>query len=265
MLNLTRPLVFLDLETTGLDRDNDRIVQIALAKLYPSSEGGDVDQYSKLVNPTIPIPVASSQIHGILDEHVRDAPAFADIAGEVFEFMAGCDLAGFNSNWFDIPLLAAEFARIGIQIHTGMFHMIDVGNLFKIREPRNLANAVRFYCDEELPNAHNAMVDCKATFAVFAAQLQRYPDLPSTVEELAVYTNYGCKAADLSGKFTYSNDGVLLLNFGRHKGHPAADFLDFVHWMYYKADFAPDTRAICEDLLGLTKAWDDATNGQLPW
>lgn len=255
MLQLKRPLVFIDLETTGLDRENDRIVQIALYKT--SLDNGFADEvYEAYVNPGSLISPASTAIHGITDEMVRDEPKFEEIAGEVFSFILGCDFAGFNSNWFDIPLLANEFARCGLTLDPKAFNMIDVGNLFKIKEPRNLEKAIGFYVEpmkRSFGPAHDALSDVTATVEVFKSQLLRYTDLPATVEELALYTNYNCKVADLSGKFVYREDGLLLLNFGKHKGQPAKLHLDFLHWMYFKASFAPDTRAICEELLGLNE------------
>ncbi|GAB3948396.1 3'-5' exonuclease [Spirosoma harenae] len=259
MLQLKRPIVFIDLETTGLDREKDRIVQIGLCKLMPDFT--IQDWQSRLINPERSIPAETTKIHGITDFDVFDQPRFKDEAGPLFEFLVGCDVGGFNSNWFDIPLLFNEFARCGIHWNYQAFHMIDVGNLFKIKEPRNLSNAVRFYCDREFMNAHNAADDIKETVNVFMAQLARYSDLPDSVDQLALFTNYNCKVADISGKFVYNADGVLLLNFGKYKGNPAKEHLDFVHWMYYKADFAPDTNAICEQLLGGGGINDDDDEG----
>lgn len=267
MLQLKKPLLFLDLETTGLDRETDKIIQIAFCKL--NAIDGFADQvYSSYVNPQIPITEGAFKVHGITNEMLKDAPIFSEIAGDVFEFMVGCDLAGYNSNYFDIPLLKNELARCGIILDPQAFHMVDVGNLFKIKEPRNLASAVRFYVDPMQGNFHpdhDARTDASATAAVFRAQLKHYPDLPATVEELALLTNYGQKVADLSGKFVYNTEGSLLLNFGKHKGKPAHDHFDFIEWMYYRADFAHDTRAICEQILNVVPQAEGDDDTELPF
>lgn len=251
MLQLKRPLAFFDLETTGLDKENDRIVQIAIHTLQPGLVKGSMVSY--LVNPGMPIPKAASDIHGITDEMVKDAPRFVDIAGQVMQLLTGCDVAGFNSNAFDVPFLFNELLRAGYRWEAETFHMVDVGNLFKIREPRTLSAAVKFYCGRDMENAHDAAVDITETVNVFLAQLAHYPDLPQTVEELAIYTNHGCKVADLSGKFYYDQEKVLRFNFGKWRGEPAREHLDFVSWMYNKADFPTDTNQICRRLLGYTE------------
>jgi DNA polymerase-3 subunit epsilon len=248
MLQLKRPIVFFDLETTGTDKENDRIVQIAMFKLLPDYQAGPLIDY--LVNPGMPIPVTSTAIHGITDAMVQNAPYFRDIAGPVFEFFIGCDVGGFNSNAFDVPMLFNELLRAGFQWDAASFNMVDAGNLFKIQEPRTLSAAVRFYCGREMKNAHDAKVDIVETVEVFKAQLWRYQtELPTSVEELAIYTNYGSKVADLSGKFVYDADNVLRFNFGKYKGEPVREHMDFVHWMYYKASFPTDTNTILADLL----------------
>lgn len=259
MLKLTRPIVFFDLETTGVDRENDRIIQIAMQKIMP--DRSPKITISIMLNPGIPIPAASTAIHGIRDEDVKDCKRFEEVAGELFEFFVGCDVGGFGSNWFDVPLLFKEFQRVGIFWNYMAFHMIDVGNLFKIQEPRNLANAVQFYCGRKMENAHNAAADINETVNVFEAQLAKYTDLPETVEAMALFTNYNQKVADLSGKFVYNTQGVLLLNFGKYKGMPASECIDFVHWMYYKADFPSDTNIICEQVLGIVDGYDPG----YPW
>ncbi|RIV19747.1 3'-5' exonuclease [Fibrisoma montanum] len=247
MLQLKRPIVFFDLETTGLDKENDRIVQIALYTLLPDLTTGALVSY--LVNPGQPIPASASAIHGITDADVADRPYFRDIAGEVFAHFIGCDVGGFNSNAFDVPFLFNEFMRAGFTWDVNVFCMVDVGNLYKIREPRTLSAAVEFYCKRQMQQAHDARVDITETVNVFLAQLLRYTDLPTTIEDLAVYTNHGCRVADLSGKFYYDADGGLRFNFGKHRGELAKEHLDFCYWMYYKADFPSDTNSILYDLL----------------
>lgn len=258
MLQLTRPIVFFDLECTGLDKERDRIVQIALYKLMPGFTAGSMISY--LVNPQMPIPANSTEIHGITDEMVQDKPAFRDIAGELFEFFVGCDVGGYNSNSFDVPFLFNEFMRAGYQWNSSAFNMIDVGNLFKIKESRTLSAAVQFYCHREMENAHDAAVDITETVNVFLAQLLRYADLPDTVEALALFTNYGQRLADLSGKFYYDQTNQLRYNFGKYKGELVADHLDFAEWMYFKANFPTDTNEILAEVLNVfpseTDEWD---------
>jgi len=249
MLTLTRPLVFFDLETTGLDKETDRIVQIAMVKLMPGLVLGD--RLAMRINPGMAIPESSTLIHGISDTMVATAPPFTEVAGQVYDFLFGCDVGGFNSNAFDVPFLFNELLRAGIRWESSLFKMVDAGNLFKIREPRTLTAAVQHYCHRAMQNAHDAEVDILETVNVFVAQLYRYPDLPDTIEELARYTNYGKRVADLSGKFVYDEQDQLRYNFGKHRGELVSDHLDFAAWMYRKADFPTDTNAILADLLGL--------------
>ncbi|MVM34421.1 3'-5' exonuclease [Spirosoma sp. HMF4905] len=255
MLQLKRPIVFFDLECTGLDKENDRIVQIALYKLMPDFTAGSM--WSYLINPQMPIPAKSTEIHGITDEMVKDKPLFRDIAGEVFDYFVGCDVGGYNSNAFDVPFLFNEFMRAGFQWNASSFNMIDVGNLFKIKETRTLSAAVLFYCHREMQNAHDAAVDITETVNVFLAQLMHYADLPGTVEELALYTNYGQKLADLSGKFYYDADNQLRYNFGKWKGELVSEHLDFAQWMYYKATFPTDTNEILAEVLNVFTSESD--------
>lgn len=248
-IQLTRPIAFFDLESTGTDRENDRIVEIAVCKYDPS---GQFKTVRRRVNPTIPIPAGASDIHGIKDEDVANEPTFKQLAKGLLDLLAGCDIAGFNSNSFDVPLLFNEFARAGHFWDYSQFLMIDVGNLFKIKEPRTLSAAVKHYCGKELLDAHSAEADIEATLEVFLAQMARYEndeDFPQTLAELALYTNYGNKLADLSGKFVYNTEGELILNFGKHRGNPAKNHIDFLQWMVYKADFAADTTAIATKVL----------------
>jgi DNA polymerase III subunit epsilon len=247
-LQLTRPIAFFDIESTGIDRENDRIVEIAVSKLFPDGQAKTV---SRRVNPTIPIPASASEVHGITDADVANEPTFKQLAKGLLELLFGCDIAGFNSNSFDVPMLFNEFQRAGHFWDYTKFNMIDVGNLFKIQEPRTLSAAVKFYCGRELEGAHGAAADIEATIDVFISQLTKYEDqegFPQTIEDLALYTNYGNKLADLSGKFVYNKEGVLLLNFGKHKGNPAADHIDFLEWMISK-DFPADTYAFATGVI----------------
>ena len=182
--SLLRPLIFFDLETTGLDPQMDRIVQFAFLKIYPD---GNAQEYVSLVNPCIPIPVEVSEIHGITDDMVRERPGFESFALEIAKTIVGCDLAGFNIIKFDFPLLAAEMARNGYPIDAKEYYLIDAQIIFHKKEPRDLSAAYRFFCDIDFINAHDAMADVRATVDVFKAQLKRYPDLPKSVKDLHDY------------------------------------------------------------------------------
>lgn len=184
-LNLTRPFVILDLETTGLDIANDRIIEIALVKIEPN---GKQSEYYKRINPTIPISTESSEITGITNEMVANEPTFEDLASEIAAFIGDADLGGYNSNKFDIPVLAEEFLRINHPFDISDRNFVDVQNIFHKMEQRTLAAAFQFYCKQEMENAHNAMYDTKVTLEVFKAQLERYQDLANTIPELALFS-----------------------------------------------------------------------------
>lgn len=246
MLKLTRPIVFIDIEATGLDVQNDRIVQIALTKLFP--DRGRISK-SRLINPGFPIPPESTAIHGITDEMVKDAPEFKQILNSLLSFIKGSDLGGFNSNMFDFPMLNTEITRAGYEFDFTQVNLIDVGNIFKIQNPRTLSAAYKQYTGSELENAHDAQVDIEATVDVFLKQIELHEDIPDTIEEVALYSNYGRKMADLSGKFYYDEKGEVRLNFGKHRNELASEHLDFISWMVNKADFPLDTNRIAHDIL----------------
>jgi DNA polymerase-3 subunit epsilon len=213
-LNLTRPLAFVDLETTGTNFAKDRIVEIAVLKLMPD---GNIHEKQTLVNPRIPIPAQVSAIHGIKDEHVKDAPTFEQVAKHYFLFLDECDLAGFNSTRFDFPILLEEFYRAGVIFDVSNRKFVDVQRIYHNLEPRNLAAAYKFYCEKELNNAHSAMVDAKATFEVLKAQLDRYSnDLKNDIDFLHEFSKDG-DFVDL-GKRMYFENGIEVFNFGKHKG-----------------------------------------------
>jgi DNA polymerase-3 subunit epsilon len=251
-LKLQRPIAFVDIEGTGTKPDEDRIVEISVCILNP-----DLSRtvHTRRVNPTIPIPPAATAIHGISDEDVAGLPTFSEVAGKLLLHLEGCDIAGYNSNRYDFPLLYSEFLRAGIEWDYTQHRLIDVGNIFMIKEPRTLSAACRFYCDKELDGAHGAEADINATVDVFLAQYNRYADLPTTIEELQIYSNHGRKILDLSGKFTYNDTGDIVFNFGKYRNERAAEHLDFVEWMYYKASFQPDTNEVCRQLLGLSSVF----------
>ncbi|MBB2148833.1 3'-5' exonuclease [Pedobacter gandavensis] len=248
-LKLTRPLAFFDIEATGLDKQNDKIIELAICKIHP-----DYSREVKtwLINPGMPIPAESSAIHGIFDADVIDCPTFEQAAEEIWTFILLCDFGGFNSNSYDIPMLFFEFLKTGRFWNYHAFSMVDAGNIFKRKEERTLTAAYKFYCGTVLENAHSAEADILATVEVFINQMDRYPDLPSDIQELSSFCNYGRTILDLSGKFTTDNEGDIIFNFGGNKGKKAKYDLGYVSWMYGK-DFASDTMKICEQLLGINQ------------
>jgi DNA polymerase-3 subunit epsilon len=253
-LTLTRPLVVLDLETTGLDPATDRIVEIGCVKLASagrdSQPGREVRSWR--VNPGRPIPPASAQVHGITDADVATCPTFDALAREVHGFLEGCDLSGFHVEAFDLPLLAHEFERAGIDFPGWAPHVVDTRSLFVLREPRGLAAALSFYCGRELVGAHGAVADAVAAADVLLAQIERYPDLPASVDALhAACHPVAADAVDAAGKVRWVG-GEAVLGFGKHTGKPlrqlAADTPDYLRWML-AADFPADTKRIIGEAL----------------
>lgn len=253
-LKLTRPLVVLDIESTGVDREIDKIIDLSLRKV---SLDGTVTCINYRVNPGRPIPAETTAVHGITDEDVQGMPTFRDVAQDVLDFIKGCDLAGFNSNHFDIPMLYNELVRCDLFLDYRSIRMIDVGNIFKIKETRTLSAAVKFYCQREHEGAHGAAADVEATMDVLLAQFEKYDDLPVDMDELALYSNYGNKMLDLSGKFSTNKEGVVVLNFGKYKGMPAKDHLDFLDWMVNRANFNRDTVDVALEIMGMTDGVDN--------
>lgn len=246
MFILKRPLVMIDFETTGLNTQEDRIIEYSFCIVFPD---GIKEIKTGYLNPGIPISESSTLIHGIKDEDVSQSPTFCNLAKGMLAFIDGCDLGGFNSNHFDFPLLYAEFLRAGITWDYSKHYFIDVGTIFKRKEERTLAAAVRFYCNREIEGAHSAEADILATFDVLTAQIDKYPDLPSSMEELALYSNFDKKRLDMAGKFVTDKDGIILFNFGKQKGKPATDF-GFLRWMVFcDPPFPPDTLAIAQKLM----------------
>lgn len=245
-LQLTRPLVALDIESTGTDRENDRIVELSLIKIKP--DGSRITATTRM-NPTIPISKGAFEAHGISDEDVKDCKTFSDYAPKLIKFIEGCDTLGYNSINFDLPMLFAEFARCGIYYDYAEVNHIDAGNIFKINEARTLTAAVKFYCDRDHEGAHGAQADTEATIDVLMAQVEKYQEMPKDVSALAKYSNYDKQILDLSGKFTLNEDGVVILTFGKHKDHPAHEHVDFLEWMVYKANFPQDTVKIATEII----------------
>ncbi|MCJ8209838.1 DNA polymerase III subunit epsilon [Mucilaginibacter sp. RS28] len=240
-LNLKRPLAFFDIEATGTNIGSDRIVEIAVIKLNPD---GSEETRSWRVNPEIPIPFEVSVIHGIYDEHIKDEKTFKELAAEIAEFIGDSDLAGFNSNKFDIPMLMEEFLRADVSFDLENRHLVDVQNIFHQMEQRTLKAAYRFYCEKDIINAHSAEADTRATMEVFLAQLQRYEDkevedkegklhkpIVNDIEALHHFTNLN-KTVDFAGRMVYNNEGHELFNFGKHKGKKVVDVFE-VEPSYY--------------------------------
>ena len=241
-LNLKNPIVFFDLETTGLNISRDRIVELSFLKVYPN---GEEEMKSKRVNPEMPIPAESTAIHGISDEDVKDCPTFKQIAKSLAAQLEGCDLAGFNSNRFDVPVLAEEFLRAGIDFDMSKRKLIDVQIIYHKKEPRTLEAAYKFYCDKDLVDAHSAEADTRATYEVLKSQLEFYPDLVNDIDELSKEYGSFRNNVDFAGRFVMNDEGIEVFNFGKHKGKPVADVLNkepsYYAWMM-DGDFPLNTK-----------------------
>ncbi|MCR4993835.1 MAG: 3'-5' exonuclease [Bacteroidales bacterium] len=248
-LKLEKPIVFFDLETTGLDIVNDRILEICLLKVFPN---GNEDAKTMRLNPGIHIPKESSAIHGIYDEDVKDCPLFADVAKDIWEFMKGCDLGGFNSNHFDIPMLAEEFLRAGVKADLRSCRSVDVSNIYRKLERRTLIAAYKFYCNKDLTAAHSALGDTRATYEVLCAQLDHYPDnLQNDVNFLTEYSRAD-RNVDYAGRIVLDKDNVEIFNFGKYKGQPVIKVLHddpgYFSWIM-QGDFARDTKEVLTTLV----------------
>ena len=240
MLQLKKPLAIIDLETTGINLSTDRIVEIAIVKVLTD---GTKSIKRKIINPGMPIPKASSDVHGITDDMVKDAPAFKQVANELKQVLDSCDIAGYNSNRFDIPLLMEEFLRVEVDFDMRGRKLLDVQKIFHLMEQRTLSAAYKFYCNKNLEGAHGAEVDASATYEILEAQLNRYPVLGNTVD--SVLKAIGDDViVDFARRFIMEN-GVEVFNFGKHKGRPVADVLksepQYYDWMM-KGDFPQHTK-----------------------
>ena len=251
MLKLTRPVAFIDLETTGVNLSTDRIVEIAIIKVLPSMER---QVKRKLINPEMPIPVSSSDIHGITDEMVKDAPTFKQAANEIKQYLENCDLGGYNSNRFNIPMLMEEFLRAGLEVDLTDRRMIDVQHIFYSMEPRTLTAAYKFYCQKELVDAHSAEADVQATIDVLLAQLQRYDQLGDSVDSILNAIGED-KIIDYARRFSYDDNGVEIFNFGKYKGRPVLQVLkaepQYYDWMM-RGDFPLHTKKKLTELFNRT-------------
>ena len=252
-LNLKNPLAFFDLETTGTNIANDRIVELAFLKVFPS---GETEKKVMRINLTIPIPEESSMIHGIRDEDVKDAPTFKSIAKNLAKFLEGTDLAGFNIVRFDIPVLVEEFLRADVDFEVGNRKLVDAQKIFFMMEKRTLTAAYKFYCDKKLEGAHGAEADTLATYEVFKAQIERYQgqeatdiqgNVLTTIENdmNSIHKLVASNMVDLAGRLVLNDKGVEVFNFGKHKGRPVADVFKrepgYYDWMM-QGDFPLDTK-----------------------
>lgn len=246
-LNLKNPVAFIDLETTGTDVANDRIVEISILKVHPNQK----EEVKTLrINPERPIPPETTAIHGISDADVKDAPTFAKEAKNIADFIEGCDLAGYNSNKFDFPLLAEEFLRAGANVDLKRHKFIDVQVIFHKKERRTLEAAYEFYCGKKLENAHSAEADIRATYEVLKGQLDRYEDLENDTEYLAKFSSHN-KQVDFAGRIVMNSDGKEVFNFGKNKGKSVEWVLEnqpgYYDWMM-KSDFPLYTKKVLTEI-----------------
>ena len=240
MLQLKKPLAFIDLETTGTNLGTDRIIEIAIVKILPD---GTKSIKRKIINPEIPIPQPSTDVHGFTDTMVKEAPAFRQVAQELKQMLDGCDIAGYNSNRFDIPMLMEEFLRAGVEFDMKGRRLVDVQKVFHQMEQRTLSAAYKFYCNKTLESAHSAEADAAATHEILLSQLERYPALGNTVD--TILKTIGEEViVDLARRFVVEN-GVEVFNFGKFKGKPIAEVLriepQYYDWMM-KGDFPQHTK-----------------------
>lgn len=242
-LNLTKPLCFFDLETTGINITTDRIVEISILKVYPN---GNKESKTWLVNPEMPIPAEVSAIHGITDDKVANEPTFKQLASEINNMIKDADLAGFNSNRFDIPLLAEEMLRADMDFDMKSRLAIDVQTIFHKMEQRTLSAAYKFYCDKTLENAHTAAADTLATYEVLEAQVERYEDLENNAKFLAEFSSRK-RFADFAGFIAFNKEGQEVFSFGKHKGKLVTDVLEtepgYFGWLL-NADFPLYTKKV---------------------
>lgn len=254
-LNLTRPLAFFDVETTGLNISTDRIVEISILKVF-HPDGTRKESKTLFINPTIPIPKEVTKIHGISDVDVVNAPTFKEIAKELSDFLGDSDLAGYNCNYFDIPLLMEEFLRAGIDFDMKDRKMVDVQGIFHKKEERTLSAAYKFYCGKSLENAHSAEADINATAEILEAQLEKYPDLKNDVAYLHGFTSRS-RRVDFAGRFVYGEKGNIVFAFGKHTGKNAEDVFrtepSYYSWMM-NGEFSLHTKKVITEIYQKSKA-----------
>jgi DNA polymerase-3 subunit epsilon len=242
-LNLRKPLVILDLETTGVNIATDRIVEFSALKVSP---GGAEEWLTLRLNPGIPISPEATRVHGITDADVANEPHFKDVAKRIAAFLEGCDLAGFNSMKFDIPILSEEFLRVNVDFNPARHRYVDVQVIFHKKEQRTLSAAYRFYCNMELENAHSSKADTAATYEILKAQLDRYPDLENDIDKLSAFSAFN-NNADLAGRIVFNDQGQEVFNFGKHKGKPVEQVFkeepSYYSWMM-NGDFPLNTKQV---------------------
>lgn len=246
-LNLKNPIIFFDLETTGVNITRDKIVEISYIKVYPN---GEEEEKTMRVNPGCHIPEEATAVHHITDEDVKDAPLFKDIAKNLAKVFEGCDIAGFNSNRFDIPLLAEEFLNAGVAIDFAKRKFVDVQTIFHKMEQRTLVAAYKFYCDKDLTEAHSASADTRATYEVLKAQLDKYGDLQNDIDYLSNFSSQK-KNVDLMGRIVYNEKMQEVINFGKYKGVTVEEVLlkdpGYYAWVM-QGDFSQDTKRVLTNI-----------------
>ncbi|MDP4600795.1 MAG: exonuclease domain-containing protein [Polaribacter sp.] len=246
-LSLNKPIIFFDLETTGVNIATDRIVEISILKVFPN---GNKESKTWLVNPEIEIPAEAAAIHGITNEKVVMEPTFKELAATVNELIADCDLAGFNSNRFDIPLLAEELMRAGIDFDMKNRKAIDVQVIFHKKEQRTLSAGYQFYCGKNLEDAHSAEADTNATYEILLAQLDKYTDIENTVDALSEFSTHG-ERADFAGFILFNDDKKEIFSFGKYKGRTVEEVLienpGYHAWMQ-NADFPLYTKKVLREI-----------------
>lgn len=242
-LNLKRPIIFFDLETTGTNITHDRIVELSYIKIYPN---GVEEEKTRRLNPEMPIPESASAIHHITDEDVKDAPTFKMIAKDLLRIFEGCDIAGFNSNKFDVPVLMEEFLRAGLKFDVSNRKFVDVQTIFHKMEQRTLVAAYKFYCNKDLENAHSALADTRATYEVLKEQLNRYGNLENSVEFLSDFSSQN-RNVDLAGRIIKNDKDEEVFNFGKYKGQTVKEVLQkdagYYSWML-QGDFTQNTKDV---------------------
>ncbi|HLV24114.1 MAG TPA: 3'-5' exonuclease [Moheibacter sp.] len=243
MLKLHKPICFFDLETTGINVGKDRIVEISILKVFPN---GNKESKTLRVNPGIPISREATSVHGISNEDVANEPNFREIAPQIWEMLKDSDIAGYNSNRFDVPLLAEEFLRNDFDFDLDKHRLVDVQVIFFKKEPRDLSSALKFYCDKTLENAHSAAADVEATYEIFKAQVERYDDLENDIKFLSEYSSQR-QCADLAGMIGINDQGKEVFNFGKYKGQVVTEVLEkdqgYFGWIQ-NADFPLYTKKV---------------------
>ncbi len=247
-LNLRNPLIFFDLETTGVNAAKDKIVEISYIKVYPN---GKEESNTIRINPGRHIPEEATAVHHITDDDVKNCPSFKDVAKELSRVFEGCDIAGFNSNRFDLPLLVEEFLTAGVNIDMTKRKFIDVQTIFHKMEQRTLVAAYKFYCGKNLEDAHSADADTRATYEVLKAQLDRYPSLQNDVNFLSEFSTQN-KNVDFAGRIIYNDKNVEVFNFGKHKGCPVEEVFRTIDRGYYdwmmQGDFPQNTKNVITNI-----------------